>query len=173
MKTRSIKKRSKKRNTKKVNQTKGGYGYSDDMFGDRYSGYGRDKRGHDDDEYNDYVYKMQNSNNNRRSKNDSKIRVQFLNPITSPSPYSVISVIKGPTTGIFDYMWYNINNIEEMLATSMNGLKVEPPLPSEIVYNVKHNDKSDQLNKEDYRRKSSRSRSGRGEFDLSDYIGIH
>jgi hypothetical protein len=30
----------------------------------------------------------------------------------------------------------------------MYGLKEDPPLPSEIVYNVKHNDKSDDTNKE-------------------------
>ena len=85
---------------------------------------------------------------NRRSKNDSKIRIQFLNPRATTTPRSIISVLKGPSTGVFDYMWYNINDIEEMLSTAMYGLKEDPPLPSEIVYNVKHNDKSDDTNKE-------------------------
>jgi hypothetical protein len=79
----------------------------------------------------------------RVSRNNSKIRVQFLNSRASTTPYSVISVTKGPTTGVFDYMWYNIDNIEEMLSTAMYGLKTDPPLPSEIVYNVIPNDKSD------------------------------
>jgi hypothetical protein len=85
------------------------------------------------------------STEKRQSKNDSKIRIQFFNPRTSSSPYSVISVLKGPTTGVFDYMWYNIKDIEEMLATLVYGLKTEnPPLPSEIVYNVKHNEKPEE-----------------------------
>jgi hypothetical protein len=88
------------------------------------------------------------STSSRRSKNDSKIRVQFLNPRTSATPYSVISVLKGPSTGVFDYMWYNINNIEEMLSTAMYGLKIDPPLQNEKVYNIIHNDKSDELEKE-------------------------
>jgi hypothetical protein len=81
----------------------------------------------------------------RVTKNNSKIRVQFLNPRTSTTPQSVISVTRGPTTGVFDYMWYNIDNIEEMLSTAMYGLKMDPPLPSEIVYNVIPNDKSDTI----------------------------
>lgn len=79
----------------------------------------------------------------RVSRNNSKIRVQFLNSRATTTPYSVITVTKGPTTGVFDYMWYNIDNVEEMLSTSMYGLKTDPPLPSEIVYNVIPNDKSD------------------------------
>jgi hypothetical protein len=84
----------------------------------------------------------------RASRNNAKIRVQFLNSRATTTPYSIISVTKGPTTGVFDYMWYNIDNIEEMLSTAMHGLKTDPPLPSEIVYNVIPNDKSDdKLNK--------------------------
>jgi hypothetical protein len=79
----------------------------------------------------------------KRSKNDSKIRIQFFNPRTSAVPYSVISVLKGPTTGIFDYMWYNIRGVEEMLSRTMYGLKKDP-LPNEIVYNVKHNENHSQ-----------------------------
>lgn len=93
----------------------------------------------------------------RRSKNDSKIRVQFLNPRTSPTPYSVISVLKGPSTGIFDYMWYNINDIEELLSTSMYGLKDVDKLPTEKVYNILHNDKTDELNKEREQEEGERS----------------
>ena len=85
----------------------------------------------------------------RVSRNNAKIRVQFLNSRATTTPYSIISVTKGPTTGVFDYMWYNIDNIEEMLSTAMYGLKTDPPLPSEIVYNVIPNDKSDdKLNKD-------------------------
>lgn len=98
------------------------------------------------------------STSNRRSKNDSKIRIQFLNPRTSPTPYSVISVIKGPSTGIFDYMWYNINDIEEMLSTAMYGLKMDPPLQNEKVYNIMHNDKSDELSKEKEKEEGEGSR---------------
>jgi hypothetical protein len=94
----------------------------------------------------------------RRSKNDSKIRVQFLNPRTSATPYSVISVLKGPSTGIFDYMWYNINDIEEMLSTAMYGLKTDPPLPSEKVFNITHNDKSNELSKEKEKQEGEGSR---------------
>jgi hypothetical protein len=90
--------------------------------------------------------------NKRVSKNNSKIRVQFLNSRATTTPHSIISVTKGPTTGVFDYMWYNIDNIEEMLSTAMYGLKTDPPLPSEIVYNVIPNDKSnDNKNKYDER----------------------
>jgi len=82
----------------------------------------------------------------RVTKNNSKIRVQFLNSRTSTTPHSVITVTKGPTAGVFDYMWYNIDNIEEMLSTAMYGLKMDPALPSEVVYNVIPNDKSDITN---------------------------
>ena len=75
----------------------------------------------------------------KKSKNDSKVRIQFFNPRTSAVPYSVISVLKGPTSGIFDYMWYNIRDVEELLSRTMYGLKKEA-LPSEIVYNIKHNE---------------------------------
>lgn len=105
----------------------------------------------------------------RRSKNDSKIRVQFLNPRTSATPYSVISVLKGPSSGIFDYMWYNINDIEEMLSTAMYGLKTDPPLPSEKVFNVMHNDKSDELDKEKDKEKNS-NKKNRYDYDPFDSI---
>ena len=105
---------------------------------------------------------------NRRSKNDSKIRVQFLNPRTSATPYSVISVLKGPSTGIFDYMWYNINDIEEMLSTAMYGLKTDPPLPSEKVFNITHNDKSDELSKE--KDKEGSKKKNRYDDDIFDSI---
>jgi hypothetical protein len=82
----------------------------------------------------------------RVSRNDAKIRVQFLNSRATTTPYSIISVTKGPSTGVFDYMWYNIDNIEEMLSTAMYGLKMDPALPSEVVYNVIPNDKSDITN---------------------------
>jgi hypothetical protein len=109
----------------------------------------------------------------RVSRNNSKIRVQFLNSRATTTPYSIISVTKGPTTGAFDYMWYNIDNIEEMLSTAMYGLKTDPPLPSEIVYNVIPNDKSDdKLNKDksdeddDSKRRNKR---GIGLFNEFDY----
>ena len=114
--------------------------------------------------------------NKRGSRNNSKIRVQFLNSRASTTPYSVISVTKGPTTGAFDYMWYNIDNIEEMLSTAMYGLKTDPPIPSEIVYNVIPNDKSDK-NKSDqgglddnFMRGNGRGRNpGYGVFNDFDY----
>ena len=113
----------------------------------------------------------------RVSRNNSKIRVQFLNSRASTTPYSIISVTKGPTTGVFDYMWYNIDNIEEMLSTAMYGLKTDPPLPSEIVYNVIPNDKSDKTKSDEDRlgvnddmRGSGRDRNpGYGVFNDFDY----
>jgi hypothetical protein len=115
--------------------------------------------------------------NKRSSRNNSKIRVQFLNSRASTTPYSIISVTKGPTTGTFDYMWYNIDNIEEMLSTAMYGLKTDPPLPSEIVYNVIPNDKSDKnksdedrLGDNDDTRGNGRDRNpGYGVFNDFDY----
>jgi curli biogenesis system outer membrane secretion channel CsgG len=118
----TIKRSSKKRNTKKYNKKmkiRGGVNSSttEGLFGNT----------------------MQSIIPKRRPKNDGKIRVQFLNPETSTSPYSVISVIKGPTTGVFDYMWYNINDIEEMLSTAMKGLNTNN-LQKEKIFNVVHND---------------------------------
>lgn len=116
--------------------------------------------------------------NKRSSKNNSKIRVQFLNSRASTTPYSVISVTKGPTTGVFDYMWYNIDNIEEMLSTAMYGLKTDPPLPSEIVYNVIPNDKSNDnktkyderdLGRDDMRGNERGRNPGYGLFNDFDY----
>ena len=110
----------------------------------------------------------------RTSRNNSKIRVQFLNSRATTTPYSIITVTKGPTTGVFDYMWYNIDNIEEMLSTAMYGLKTDPPLPSEIVYNVIPNDKSDdKLNKdksdEDDSDSKRTNKRGLGLFNEFDY----
>ena len=113
----------------------------------------------------------------RASRNNAKIRVQFLNSRATTTPYSIISVTKGPTTGVFDYMWYNIDNIEEMLSTAMYGLKTDPPLPSEIVYNVIPNDKSDKTKSDEDRlgvnddmRGSGRDRNpGYGVFNDFDY----
>ena len=106
----------------------------------------------------------------RASRNNAKIRVQFLNSRATTTPYSVISVTKGPTTGVFDYMWYNIDNIEEMLSTAMYGLKTDPPLPSEIVYNVIPNDKSDdKLNKDEDDDSKRGNKRGIGLFNEFDY----
>ena len=91
--------------------------------------------------------KIQNSG--RRSVNDGKIRVQFLKTNISKSPYSIISVTKGPSTGIFDYMWYNINNIEEMLHTAMYGLTDSNKYQDEKVFNIIHNETSQDISKED------------------------
>lgn len=108
----------------------------------------------------------------RTSRNNAKIRVQFLNSRATTTPYSVISVTKGPTTGAFDYMWYNVDTIEEMLSTAMYGLKTDPPLPSEIVYNVIPNDKSDdKLNKDKSDEDDSKrgNKRGLGIFNEFDY----
>jgi hypothetical protein len=87
--------------------------------------------------------------NNRNTKNSAKIRIQFLKSNEYSSPHSIISVTKGPTDGIFDYMWYNIDNIEDMLSTAMKGINMVPEPPSEIVYNVIPNDDKSNKTKND------------------------